>query len=81
MLVARLLIRPWVIVRVIASTIALLTNAMQLSEMSDPLGVPLETSHGYKGKKFRAVDSRWASMAENVAFEAYQIRRHLGVVK
>jgi len=66
----RALLRPWTWLKVAASMNALVTNAVQLSEVSDPeAGTPLP-----------GLEPRWHSTAELVAFEATQIRKHLGVL-
>ena len=67
---ARVLLRPWTWLKVAASMNALVTNAVQLSEVSDPeTGAPLP-----------GLEPRWHSTAELVASEATEIRKHLGVL-
>ena len=64
------LLNPWIYVKLVASTIALITNAVQLSEVSNSWGEPIDSS----------VLKIWRSRAELVSYEAIQIRRHLGVL-
>ena len=68
----RALLRPWTWLKVAASMNALVTNAVQLSEVSDPeTGAPLAGL---------GLERRWHSTAELVALEATQVRKHLGVL-
>lgn len=67
----RLLLRPWTWAKLAASTAALITNAVQLSEVSDAYGAP---TGGV------SVDE-WTARARLVAFEARQLREHVGAVR
>lgn len=65
------LLNPYTWVKLVASGIALLVNAIQLSEVSNQYGHPLP-----------GIDPRiWPSRARLVAFEARQLRKHVGVVQ
>jgi len=77
----RIATRPWTWIKVIASSIALITNAIQLSEISEQSGVCPEKRLTKRGSSAEFIlPYRWVVMAESVAFRAYEIRRHLDVV-
>ena len=63
------MLNPYVFVKVIASSIGLVTNAIQLSEVATTYGEPVE-----------GLETQWHERATLVAFEGRQIRKHLGVL-
>lgn len=63
------MLNPYTFVKVIASSIGLVTNAIQLSEVSTAYGEPVE-----------GLETQWHERATLVAFEARQIRGDLGVL-
>lgn len=63
------LFNPWVWFKLLASSIALIANAIQLSEMANENGYPLPGREG-----------NYHALARLVAFEGQALRRHVGAI-
>lgn len=64
--VLRALLRPWTWAKLVASATALITNAVQLSEVANEYGEPMP-----------GLEAQWHVRAALVAFEATQLRLHV----